>query len=62
MKTPGSGIPTSDKGKVCVCISAAIVHSLSMIVRKPKPSKKRRRVEDSSDDEIKEYASVYVDC
>ena len=62
MKPPGSGNPTNDKGKVCVCLSAATAHNLWMFVRKPKPSKKRRRVEDSSDDEIEEYALVFVDC
>jgi hypothetical protein len=62
MKPPGSGNPGNDKGKVCVCLSIANAHKLIDDHRKPKPSKKRRRVEDSSDDEIEEYALVYVDC
>jgi hypothetical protein len=31
------------------------------MIRRPKPPKKRRRVEDSSDDEIAEYALRSID-
>ena len=33
-----------------------------MVIRRHKPPKKRRRVEDSSDDEIAEYAQGSTDC
>ena len=62
MKPPGSGNPANDKGKACVCFFTATAPYLINDRRKPKPSKKRRRVEDSSDDEIEEYALVYVGC